>query len=56
MERLEQGIRKNSDRAILDVSAPAESFYERRGYRVLRREILSIGNAEFTYPIMEKIF
>lgn len=56
MEKLEQEIRKKSDRAILDASAPAESFYEHRGYRVVERKTLSMGNAELTYPVMEKIF
>lgn len=56
VEKLEQEIRKTYDRAVLEASAPAESFYEHRGYRVLRRETLSIGNAELTYPIMEKEF
>lgn len=56
MERLEQEIRKEADRAVLDASAPAEGFYEHRGYQVVERKTLSMGNAELTYPVMEKIF
>lgn len=55
MDELESRIRKNFDSVELDASLPAEAFYERRGYKTVKHESLSIGESGMTYKVMEKI-
>lgn len=54
MDELECRIRKSWDRVEVDASAPAKKFYEKRGYRTVRQETLSIGTMSMEYQVMEK--
>lgn len=56
LKELENQIQKNFGRAELDASLPAEHFYENRGYRTIRQETISEGEAAFSYRVMAKAF
>ena len=56
LKEFENQIQKKFGRAELDASLPAEHFYENRGYRTIRQETISVGEAVFSYRVMAKTF
>lgn len=57
MKNLEEQIKKQYDKAYLDASLPASSFYEKLGYSTVRHEKQAVENGKIlVYEVMEKIF
>lgn len=54
VEELEKEIGRKYDSVELDASAPAETFYEKRGYKTVKVEILAVGDVEMEYKVMGK--
>lgn len=55
MQCIENEISQKYSTVLLDASLPASRLYERRGYRTVRHERLSLENGVFlVYEVMEK--
>lgn len=55
VEELEKIIGRKYDSVELDASAPAEEFYEKRGYKTVKIETLNLGEEKMEYKVMEKV-
>lgn len=56
VKSIEDQIRNNYDKAVLDASLPAAALYEKLGFSTIRHEKLQVENKVIlTYEIMEKI-
>lgn len=55
MNAIETEIAKKYDTAYLDASLPAEAFYRKLGYQVLKQEEYTVQNGVIlTYKVMQK--
>ena len=55
MKKLEEQIKKQYNKAYLDASLPASSFYEKLGYSTVRHEKQAVENGKvLVYEVMKK--